>query len=101
MAADLYLMEHCPEDEFVLRLYRWEPAAITLGYMQRPRQQLQFDALHSDGVDWIRRPTGGRAVLHKEDLTYSCVFSRNLTELGSSVETTYAVITRCLAHGRL
>jgi lipoyl(octanoyl) transferase len=99
MAADLYMMSHCPTDTVILRLYRWEPASITLGYMQRPRQQLHFESLLRDTVDWIRRPTGGRAVLHKEDLTYSCIFSRELSRLGTSVESTYAIITRCLAGG--
>lgn len=99
MAADLYMMSHCPTDTLVLRLYRWESASITLGYMQRPRQQLHFESLRHDNIDWIRRPTGGRAVLHKEDLTYSCIFPRELSRLGTSVESTYAVITRCLAKG--
>ena len=99
MAADLYTMEHCPQNMVVVRLYRWEPAAITLGYMQRPHQQLHFSTLNREGVEWIRRPTGGRAVLHKEDLTYSCIFSRKLTALGTTVESSYEIITRCLAEG--
>ena len=100
MAADLFLMEQCSEASTVtLRFYTWKPAAITLGRMQRATQQLDVAALVRDGIEWIRRPTGGRAVLHCEDLTYSCVFPRRYTRLGTSVATTYATITRCLAAG--
>jgi lipoate-protein ligase A len=101
MAADLHAMEQCSgnSDEVVIRFYSWEPAAITIGCMQRAERQLDLEMLRRDGIDWIRRPTGGRAVLHAEDLTYSCVFSRSRSDLGSSVATTYSIITGCLVAG--
>jgi lipoyl(octanoyl) transferase len=56
----------------ILRLYQWNPPAISLGALQR---QPGFDvgACRRLGLDVVRRPTGGRAVLHQNDLTYSVV----------------------------
>ena len=55
-----------------LRFYQWDPPAISLGALQR---KLGFDvgACRRLGLDVVRRPTGGRAVLHQNDLTYSVV----------------------------
>jgi lipoate-protein ligase A len=62
-----------PNDSFpVLRLYRWSPWAISLGYNQQLRE-IETDACARDGIDIVRRPTGGRAILHAEELTYSVV----------------------------
>ncbi len=60
------------EGTIVLRLYQWLPPAISIGYHQR---ETEFDRerLNADKIDLCRRPTGGRAVFHIEDLTYSVV----------------------------
>jgi len=59
-----------------LRLYRWHPYAISLGYNQRI-DEIDMDACASRGFDVVRRPTGGRAILHAEELTYSVVMYSN------------------------
>jgi lipoate-protein ligase A len=78
MAIDAWLFgQHCQGTHPpTLRFYTWEPAAISLGYHQR-----QYPA-HWQNVRWqnhpialVRRPTGGRAVLHQGDLTYAVVMS--------------------------
>lgn len=53
-----------------LRLYRWSPFAISIG---RHQNENVFDALElqSKGIDLVRRPTGGRAIFHAHELTYS------------------------------
>ncbi len=53
-----------------LRLYAWEPACLSLGYAQ-PVSDVDMERLHARGWDLVRRPTGGRAVLHADELTYS------------------------------
>ncbi len=60
----------------VLRFYTWQPAAISLGYHQKEYPQL-WNNLSWQGqpLDIVRRPTGGRAVLHQGDLTYMVVTS--------------------------
>lgn len=78
MAIDRYLLEqhqlgkHPPS----LRFYTWQPAAISLGYHQKEYPPA-WNNLTWQGqpLDIIRRPTGGRAVLHQGDLTYAVVTS--------------------------
>lgn len=53
-----------------LRLYAWEPACLSIGYAQ-PVEDVDTDALLSHGWQLVRRPTGGRAILHTDELTYS------------------------------
>ncbi len=55
-----------------LRLYTWNPPAVSLGYFQRKRGP-NPEALRRFGFEVIRRPSGGRAVLHKGDVTYAVV----------------------------
>jgi lipoate-protein ligase A len=62
----------------VLRLFRIHPAGITLGALQRPEQELDLAACRDAGLEWARRPTGGRAILHDDEWTFSL-----LTELGA------------------
>ncbi len=61
-----------PDAPNVLRLYSWKPYAISLGY-QQDETSIDKDACAKAGVDIIRRPTGGRAVYHSEELTYAVI----------------------------
>lgn len=60
-------------DAPVLRLYRWQPACLSLGRNQRARGIYDPEAARSRGIDVVRRPTGGLAVLHDAELTYSVI----------------------------
>jgi lipoate---protein ligase len=57
----------------ILRFYRWSPNAISLGYHQREIPDRWHDLAIAQGLDLVRRPSGGRAVLHKGDLTYAVI----------------------------
>lgn len=61
----------------ILRLYRWKPYCISLGANQRIDEVNVSKAL-TDNIDVVKRPTGGRAILHSEELTYSVVFPLDL-----------------------
>ncbi|MEO0541490.1 MAG: biotin/lipoate A/B protein ligase family protein [Cyanobacteria bacterium P01_A01_bin.105] len=78
MAIDNWLFQqHCAaRHPATLRFYTWSPVAISLGYHQR-RYPTHWDNLRWQDrpVDLVRRPTGGRAVLHQGDLTYAVVVS--------------------------
>ena len=78
MELDMRLVERCKkEDTAFLRFYRWKPYAISLGYNQsRLSKEAYIDTnkIHAEGMDIVTRPTGGRAVLHSEELTYSVIF---------------------------
>ncbi|MBE9006246.1 lipoate--protein ligase family protein [Fortiea sp. LEGE XX443] len=78
MAIDKWLLEqHQPGTHpSTLRFYTWSPAAISLGYHQRQYpSEWQNLTWQGEKLDLIRRPTGGRAVLHQGDLTYAVITS--------------------------
>jgi len=72
MALDrAVLLSHAAgETPPTLRLYRWEVPTVTLGRFQ-PLDQVDLDVCAQRGFDVARRPTGGRGVLHDDELTYS------------------------------
>ena len=74
MAADLALMESVRAGSPpILRFYRWSPPCLSLGRNQPARGRYDTAALRERGWEVVRRPTGGRAVLHCRELTYSAV----------------------------
>lgn len=70
MEADCALSERCGENEFYFRLYRWKPYCISLGANQ-DYDVIDYTMTERDDIDVVKRPTGGRAILHSEELTYS------------------------------
>ena len=56
-----------------LRVYQWDPSALSLGYNQIIERDVDMPACQQAGVDVVRRITGGGAVLHAQELTYSIV----------------------------
>lgn len=78
MAIDAWLLEQHRQGKHppTLRFYTWEPVAISLGYHQRRwPESWQNLTWRGQSVDLVRRPSGGRAVLHQGDLTYAVVTS--------------------------
>jgi len=78
MAIDRWLLEQheCGKHPPTLRFYTWSPIAISLGYHQhRYPQEWQQLTWKGQKLDLVRRPTGGRAVLHQGDLTYAAIAS--------------------------
>lgn len=73
MDIDIHLSEKCPADEATLRFYRWNPYCISLGANQNMSDVNEFKAME-DYIDIVFRPTGGRAILHAEELTYSVIY---------------------------
>jgi len=100
MAADLYLLKRCANSgEITVRLYSWIRPTVSIGCMQSPDTELDLNALQAAGAGWIRRITGGRAVLHDGDITYSVTFPKSLREMGNSIAQTYKIISKCLMDG--
>jgi lipoate-protein ligase A len=79
-----------------LRLYQWRPPAVSLGYFQK-RHDLDLEACRRRGYEVVRRPTGGRAVLHLEDLTYA-VIAGTAEGMPSAVTAAYHLIAQGLLH---
>lgn len=100
MAADLQLLERAADENAItLRFYSWTPPAISLGCMQKDQTFLNNEAMRQDGVEQVVRPTGGRALLHWNDITYSIVFPLSMTALGTTIHECYSVLCRCLMRG--
>ena len=78
MAIDQWLLDQhrLGNHPSTLRFYTWSPIALSLGYHQRQYpdawKQLSW---HGEAIELVRRPTGGRAVLHQGDLTYAVITS--------------------------
>lgn len=97
MALDHALLEAVADGApSVLRFYRWEPACLSLGRNQPARDRYDLAALAERGLEVVRRPTGGRAVLHARELTYSVVLP--VAALGGP-RRTYAAVHRALVRG--
>ncbi len=77
-----------------LRFYRWQPWAISLGHNQDV-SDLDLEKCAQRGIEIVRRPTGGRAILHAEELTYSVVMYSN----DAGVLDVYHGISRALIVG--
>jgi lipoate-protein ligase A len=72
MAVDEAMLEHIGRGEArpTLRLYGWAPPCLSLGHAQ-PYGDVDVERLRARGWELVRRPTGGRAILHADELTYS------------------------------
>jgi lipoate---protein ligase len=73
MALDEILMNYVKGDMPILRLYRWQPAAVSIGYFQSMDEEVDVKKCKQIGIDVVRRITGGGAVLHESELTYSFI----------------------------
>ena len=95
MRRDEAIAEACRVDGVPrLRLYSWQPWALSLGHNQ-DESQVDRAALERAGIELVRRPTGGRAVLHAEELTYAVAMPAS----GEGVHETYARISEALRRG--
>jgi lipoate-protein ligase A len=77
MEFDMMLAKTLKSDQAILRFYRWNPYCISLGANQSEDSLLRENAI-ADGIDIVKRPTGGRAILHAEELTYSVIYPSNI-----------------------
>lgn len=80
----------------VLRLYRWRPATVTLGYGQRGRGSVNLAACRDLGYDVVRRCTGGRAVLHDREVTYAVISPESSEHFPGGILENYKVIAEVL-----
>ncbi len=72
MALDAAMAQSGPCNEPVLRVFQWQPDCISLGYHQNA-EEIDLLKCKKEGLDISRRPTGGRAILHAQELTYSVI----------------------------
>jgi lipoate-protein ligase A len=82
-----------------LRLYTWTPPAISLGFMQREDQILDLARCRASQIDVVQRPTGGRAVLHWEEVTYALVASTDDPRFGTSLNESHRIVGEAITAG--
>ncbi len=75
MAIDEAIYISCQQGNAppTLRLYGWQPPAVSLGYFQKLESAVDMEECRRRGIDVVRRMTGGRAVLHHHELTYAVI----------------------------
>lgn len=81
-----------------VRVYDWQMPTLSLGYAQDVSQEVDLDACQTHGVTIVRRPTGGRAVLHDHEVTYSVVMPTALGGESHSLSEHYRLIGNALLH---
>lgn len=101
MALDEALLDWHGEGKIppVVRFYEWDPPALSIGYFQKAEKEINLPAVKALGLGFVRRPTGGRAVLHEHELTYSVIVSENHPTMPQSVTGAYRVISEGLLKG--
>jgi lipoate-protein ligase A len=80
-----------------LRFFRWKPPAVTIGFFQSLEQEVDVQMAKQTGVDVIRRYTGGGAVLHDKEVTYSLVVAEN--EMPPDIIESYKKICSAIVRG--
>lgn len=82
-----------------LRFYGWKPRAISLGYFQGIRDEIDIEACKERGVDIVRRITGGGAVFHDAELTYSIVIPEGHPLAPPSILDSYGLLCEGIIEG--
>ncbi len=100
MAVDEAILEAVGRAEVLptLRFYSWTPPCLSLGYAQSLGDVDQA-ALKALGWDIVRRPTGGRAILHTDELTYSVIGPQDDPRLSGGVLESYENLSKALLQG--
>ena len=100
MAVDDYLYQSLEEGEMIttLRFYSWARPTVSLGYSQKPGRVLDVDYCRSEGIEVVRRITGGKLVLHDREVTYA-ICSRDTQTFSGTVSESYRRISEGLMLG--
>lgn len=94
MAVDMALMQHARDTgEAVFRIYSWAAPTVSFGRNQNVRGHYSPERMFGARVDVVRRPTGGRSILHDREITYSVTAP---TPAGSTLRAAYAAINDML-----
>lgn len=102
MAVDAALVEAVRDGLSgpVLRFYHWTPVCVTLGKFQPADGNVQLDNCARLGFDVAKRPTGGRAILHDHEVTFSIIIKEeDLPSAGSNIMDSYRVLGAALTNG--
>lgn len=82
-----------------IRFYGWRPTAVSIGYFQDIKKEVNVEKCRADGVDIVRRLSGGKAVFHCHEVTYSVIACNTEVSFPPDILGTYKIISNCIAHG--
>ena len=82
-----------------VRFFAWKPPAISIGYFQSLTEEVDLNACEMHGVDYVRRITGGGAVFHDAELTYSIVIPESHSQIPKNIMESYGRICGALIKG--
>jgi lipoate-protein ligase A len=82
-----------------LRFYGWKSPTLSIGYSQKIDKKIDIAYCKKNGIDIVLRPTGGRAVLHDKEVTYSIISPRDNQLFPDNISGTYKAISEALAKG--
>ncbi|HNX73780.1 MAG TPA: biotin/lipoate A/B protein ligase family protein [Spirochaetales bacterium] len=82
-----------------LRFYEWSPPAISLGYFQSVEEEINLEACKANGVDVVRRITGGGAVFHDAEVTYSIGIPEDHPLAAASIIESYRILCQGIIDG--
>ena len=82
-----------------VRFFGWSPPAISIGYFQNLEGEVDLDACRKFGVDYVRRITGGGAVFHEKEVTYSIVIPESHPEIPKNIKDSYGRICGAITKG--
>ncbi len=99
MAVDDFLFQSLPDVPVTcLRFYAWKRPTVSFGYSQDIRKVVDVEHLQEQGIDIVRRMTGGKLVLHHKEVTYSLCSSDSET-FTSTLMDSYKLISQALMRG--
>lgn len=82
-----------------LRFYGWRRPSVSIGYFQELKKEINFQRCQLSGIDIVRRMTGGKAVYHRDEITYSLIAASSEKRFPDDIIRTYEIISLCLARG--
>ncbi len=94
MAIDEAILTYCEMP--TLRVYGWKPAAISIGYNQDAKKEINLDYCKKNNIGIVRRLTGGKAVFHDSEITYSFMLPEGSSLVPFEVNESYRVIANAL-----
>jgi lipoate-protein ligase A len=100
MAIDEAIMISVGEGKSLpaIRFYDWNPATVSCGFNQAVEKEIDFEEIKKKSYGFVRRPTGGRVVLHKDEVTYA-VITPSIDRFEGGITATYSEISKALGKG--
>lgn len=101
MAIDEWLLKQHSQGNIkpTIRFYGWERPSLTVGHFQNVERTINLNGIKKHHCDFVRRLTGGSAVLHDDELTYSIVVSEAHPKIPQSINDAYYVLAKGLLEG--